>query len=64
MTETQRIAALTQQLIYWRNEAAALNQLLQASRRTGEAHKGRTITYSDPTANKACANADRATGRN
>lgn len=64
MTDAEKIAALTQQLIYWRNEAAALNQLLQASRRTGEKHVGRTITYGDPTANKACANADRATGRN
>lgn len=63
MPETHRIAALEQQVIYWRNQANALNQLLQASRRTGEKHVGRTITYSDPTANKACANADRTTGR-
>lgn len=63
MTDAEKIAALTQQVTYWRNQAAALNQLLQASRRTGENHKGRTITYSDPTGNRGAAQADRATGR-
>lgn len=62
MSETQHIAALEQQVIYWRNQANALNQLLQASRRTGETHKGRTITYSDIVGNTAAARADRAKG--
>lgn len=59
MTDAERIAALEQQVIYWRNQARSLNQLLQSTRNTAEKHTGRTITWADPTGNTAAARADK-----
>lgn len=59
MTDAERIAALAQQVTYWRNQAAALNQLLQATRNTPERHHGRTTLHRDPTGNAAAAAVDR-----
>lgn len=48
------------QSIYWRQQSAELNQLLQA-RWNNEPlrERGRTIVYKDPTGNKATDQADR-----
>lgn len=62
MTDAQRIAALEQQVTYWRGMAASLNQILQATRTVPELHRGRTITYADRTGNRAAAQADRSKG--
>lgn len=46
--------------IYWRNQAAELNQLLQAQWNNEPAReRGRTIVYKDPTGNRATDQADR-----
>lgn len=59
MTDAEKIAALEQQVIYYRNQAAALNQLLQSTRNTPERHHGRTTLWRDPTGNAAVAAADK-----
>ena len=59
MTDAEKIAALAQQVTYWRNQATALNQLLQATRNTPERHYGRTTLHKDPVGNRAAANVDR-----
>lgn len=58
MTDAQIIAALQQQVVYWRNQAATLNQLVQATRNTPERHHGRTTLHRDPTGNQAAAAVD------
>lgn len=46
--------------VYWRNQAAELNQLLQANWNNQPAREeGRTIVYRDPTGNQATDLADR-----
>jgi hypothetical protein len=59
MTDAQIIAALQQQVIYYRNQATALNQLLQSTRNTPERHHGKTTLWADPTGQKAVHNADK-----
>lgn len=59
MTDAERIASLAQQATYWRNQAAALNQLLQATRNTPERHYGRTTLHRDPTGNTAASAVDK-----
>jgi hypothetical protein len=44
MTDAERIAALSQQVTYWRNQAATLNQRLQATRNTPERHHSLAAT--------------------
>jgi hypothetical protein len=59
MTDAQIIAALQQQVIYYRNQATALNQLLQSQRNTPERHHGKTTLHRDPTGNQAAAAVDK-----
>lgn len=59
MTDAEKILALAQQVTYWRNQATALNQLLQATRNTPERHHGRTTLHRDPTGNQAAAAVDK-----
>jgi hypothetical protein len=59
VTDAERIAALTQQVVYWRNMAADLNQIIQASRNTPEKITGHTTLHADPTGTRAAANVDR-----
>lgn len=59
MNDAERIAILTRQVTYWRNQATTLNQLLQATRNTPERHHGRTTLHPDPTWNRAAAAVDR-----
>lgn len=59
MTDAQKIAALLQQVTYWRNQATALNQLLQSQRNTPERHHGKTTLWRDDTGNKAAAAVDK-----
>jgi hypothetical protein len=59
VTDAQIIAALQQQVIYYRNQAATLNQLLQATRNTPEKHHGKTTLHRDPTGNQAAAAVDK-----
>lgn len=48
------------QAMYWRQQSAELNQLLQARwNNEPTRERGRTITYKDPTGNKATGHADR-----
>jgi hypothetical protein len=59
VTDEQKIASLQQQVIYYRNQAAALNQLLQSTRNQPERHQGKTTLWRDPTGNAAVAAVDR-----
>lgn len=59
MTDADRIAALAQQVTYWRNQATALNQFLQAQRNTPERHYGKTTLHRDPTGSAAVAAVDK-----
>lgn len=59
MTDAEKIAALTQQVTYYRNQAAALNQLLQSTRNTPERHHGKTTLWRDPTGAAAVAAVDK-----
>jgi hypothetical protein len=59
VTDAEKIAALAQQVTYWRNQATTLNQLLQATRNVPEKHHGKTTLWRDPTGNQAAAAVDK-----
>jgi hypothetical protein len=63
VTDADRIEFLTNQLRFYKEMALRLHQEVQAAKRIPENHKGRSITWADPTGNRGSANADRSKGR-
>jgi hypothetical protein len=59
MTEAELLSFYRFQATHYRNLALRYHQELQASKNVPESHKGRSITYSDPTGNRAAARADK-----